>query len=159
MNSVRKTLGNPLTSYQNTDPLKPTIRILSLIFFSFSSTTTSNMGGTNWLSEMTRYSGIIERNTVTVPNEMEEERKLKENPWPRDTFKKIYLSSQFKFLWFLQAKSLGKKNPRYKVRLHIFWTTRVQLEVKNKSIIVSDIKVQNWDYLAPSVFDISNVSW
>ena len=68
------------------------------------------MGGTNWLSEMTRYSGIIERNTVTVPNEMEEERKLKENPWPRDTFKKIYLSSQFKFLWFLQAKSLGKKS-------------------------------------------------
>ena len=68
------------------------------------------MGGTNWLSEMTRYSGIIERNTVTVPNEMEEERKLKENPWPRDTFKKKYLSSLFKFLWFLQAKSLGKKS-------------------------------------------------
>ena len=79
MNSVGKTLGNPLTSYQNTDPLKPTIRILSLIFFSFSSTTTSNMGGTNWLSEMTRYSGMIERNTVTVPNEMEEEIRLKEN--------------------------------------------------------------------------------
>ena len=78
MNSVGKTLGNPLTSYQNTDPLKPTIRILSLIFFSFSSTTTSNMGGTNWLSEMTRYSGMIERNTVTVPNEMEEEIRLKE---------------------------------------------------------------------------------
>ena len=73
---LERLLGNPLTSYQNTDPLKPTIRILSLIFFSFSSTTTSNMGGTNWLSEMTRYSGIIERSTVTVPNEMEEEIKF-----------------------------------------------------------------------------------
>ena len=46
---------------------------------------------------MTRYSGIIERNTVTVPNEMEEEIRLKENPWPRDTFKYLSVSSQYKF--------------------------------------------------------------
>ena len=37
------------------------------------------MGVTNWLSEMTRYSEIIERNTVTVPIEMEEEMRLEEN--------------------------------------------------------------------------------
>ena len=80
------------------------------------------MGGTNWLSEMTRYSGIIERNTVTVPNEMEEKMRLKENSWPRDTFKKKIIESTIQVLGFFDSssKKFGKKIPKYKVRFHIF---------------------------------------
>ena len=51
------------------------------IFFShFEGTRREKKSNISHLSEMTRYSGIIERNTVTVPNEMEEEIRLKENP-------------------------------------------------------------------------------
>ena len=37
------------TSSQKTESLSPTILMLSLIFFSFSSTMTVSMGGMNWL--------------------------------------------------------------------------------------------------------------
>ena len=62
---------------------------------------------------MTRYSGIIERNTVTVPNEMEEEIRLKENTWPRDTFfKKSFIESiqVSSFFGFFKQKVWGKKS-------------------------------------------------
>ena len=56
---------------------------------------------------MTRY-------TVTVSNEMEEEIRLKENPWPQDSFFKDNLSSQFKFQVSLisSSKKFGGKNPK-----------------------------------------------
>lgn len=50
-----------MATCQNTESLSPTIFMDSLIFFSFSATTTISMGVTNWLREITRYSGMIER--------------------------------------------------------------------------------------------------
>ena len=54
-------------AYQNTDPRSPTIFMLSLIFFSFSSTMTNNMGPTNVPRAITRYNGMIPLRISDVP--------------------------------------------------------------------------------------------
>ena len=54
-------------TYQNTDPRSPTIFMLSLIFFSFSSTMTNNMGPTKVPRAITRYNGMIPLSMSEVP--------------------------------------------------------------------------------------------